>query len=115
MESKKSKLTDIVFNKNDNAKEEIKIEAADLKKAALVLRALNHKLRQDMLKTIDAHKNMTVSQLFSKLRVEQSVVSQHLAVLRQAKIVMVSREGKYMHYSINKEYLGFIAKLIREF
>ena len=56
-----------------------------IKKAALVLRALNHKLRQLILKTIDEHKRITVTELYVKLRLEQSVASQHLAILRKAR------------------------------
>ena len=48
-----------------------------IKKAALVLRALNHKLRQLILKTIDEHKRITVTEIYVKLRLEQSVASQH--------------------------------------
>jgi DNA-binding transcriptional ArsR family regulator len=85
-----------------------------IKKAALVLRALNHKLRQLILKTIDEHKRITVTELYVKLRLEQSVASQHLAILRKAEIVNTVREGKFIFYTINEDRITDINKFVKE-
>ncbi|WP_199727522.1 ArsR/SmtB family transcription factor [Hanamia caeni] len=85
-----------------------------IKKAALVLRALNHKLRQQILKTIDEQKRITVTELYVKLRLEQSVASQHLAILRKADIVNTVREGKFIFYTINEERIGDINKFVKD-
>lgn len=79
----------------------LKLDLLELKKAAVILRALNHKLRQQMIKVIDEHGKITVTDLYIKLRLEQSVASQHLAILRKAGFVTTSREGKYIYYSLN--------------
>jgi DNA-binding transcriptional ArsR family regulator len=83
----------------------VKVDLLNTKKAALILRALNHKLRQQMLKLIDEHGKMTVTELYLKLRLEQSVASQHLAILRKSAIVKTARNGKFIHYSINAKRL----------
>lgn len=87
-----------------------------IKKAALVLRALNHKLRQQIIRTIFEHKRITVTELYVKLRLEQSVASQHLAILRKAEIVSTVREGKFIFYTVNEERIetinGFVKKLV---
>lgn len=80
---------------------ELQIEAISLKKAALVFRAINHKLRQQMLQIIHQNGRITVTELYIKLRLEQSVASQHLAILRKAGFVNTERDGKFMFYSIN--------------
>ena len=85
-----------------------------IKKAALVLRAVNHKLRQEILKTIDEHQRITVTELYVKLRLEQSVASQHLAILRKADIVKTVREGKFIFYTLNEERIADINKFVRE-
>ncbi|MGN6531740.1 MAG: ArsR/SmtB family transcription factor [Ginsengibacter sp.] len=85
-----------------------------IKKAALVLRAINHKLRQLILKTIDEHKRITVTELYVKLRLEQSVASQHLAILRKADIVNTVREGKFIFYTINEKRIAEINKFVKE-
>lgn len=78
-----------------------KVDLIRLKKAAMVLRAMNHKLRQQILKLIDDHKKITVTEIYVKLRLEQSVASQHLAILRRAGIVNTTRDGKFIFYTVN--------------
>ncbi len=89
------------------------IDYLRIKKAALVLRALNHKLRQQIIKTINEHKRITVTELYVKLRLEQSVASQHLAILRKADIVSTVREGKFIFYTINEERIVAINDFVK--
>ena len=90
------------------------IDYADLRKAVLVLRALNHKLRQKMLDLIEENDRMTVTEIYVKLRMEQSVASQHLAILRRAGVVRTERDGKFIFYSLDKERLRQISELAGE-
>jgi DNA-binding transcriptional ArsR family regulator len=90
----------------------VKVDLLNTKKAALILRAVNHKLRQQMLKLIDEQGKMTVTDLYLKLRLEQSVASQHLAILRKAAIVKTVRNGKFIYYSINAERLGDLNEFV---
>ncbi len=85
-----------------------------IKKAALVLRALNHKLRQQVIKTIYENKRLTVTELYVKLRLEQSVASQHLAILRKAGIVSTERDGKFIFYTINSSRIEAINEFVKE-
>lgn len=89
------------------------IDYLKVKKAALVLRALNHKLRQQIIKTIHDHKRITVTELYVKLRLEQSVASQHLAILRKAEIVSTVREGKFIFYAINEARIAEINEFVK--
>ncbi|HQW83665.1 MAG TPA: metalloregulator ArsR/SmtB family transcription factor [Ferruginibacter sp.] len=85
-----------------------------LKKAALVLRALNHKLRQQLLKLIEEEKKITVTEIYVRLRLEQSVASQHLAILRKAGIVNTERDGKFIFYTVNFKRLEEISQFVKE-
>jgi DNA-binding transcriptional ArsR family regulator len=85
----------------------------NVKDASLVLRALNHKLRQQILKLMASKPGITVTELYVKLRLEQSVASQHLAILRRAGIVTTQREGKLIHYSIDPERVDQIGSLCK--
>ena len=59
-----------------------------LQRAKLKVRALNHPLRQKMLTLIKDNGNrMNVTDIYVKLRIEQSVASQHLAILRNQGLV----------------------------
>ena len=90
------------------------IDYLKIKKAALVLRALNHKLRQQIIKTIEEYKRITVTELYVKLRLEQSVASQHLAILRKAEIVNTVREGKFIFYTINEDRIVAINEFVKK-
>ncbi len=78
------------------------------KKAAMILRAVNHKLRQQIMNVINEKEKITVTDIYIKLRLVQSVCSQHLAILRRAKIVETERNGKSIFYKINKETISDI-------
>jgi DNA-binding transcriptional ArsR family regulator len=92
----------------------LKVDLLNVKKAALILRAVNHKLRQQILKLIDEHGKMTVTELYVKLRLEQSVASQHLAILRKAGFVNTERDGKFIYYSVNNQRLEELNQFIHE-
>jgi DNA-binding transcriptional ArsR family regulator len=95
-----------------NQKVQTRIDYLNVKKASLVLRALNHKLRQQMIKLLDENGKMTVTELYVQLRLEQSVASQHLAILRRAGIVKTDREGKYIHYRVNHDRVRQINEIV---
>ena len=94
----------------------LQINYYNVKKASLVLRSLNHKLRQQVIKIINESDKLTVTEIYVKLRLEQSVASQHLAILRKAGVVITKREGKFIYYTINKQRVEaineFISKLV---
>ncbi len=95
-----------------NGEVSVKIDLIQTKKSAAILRALNHKLRQQMVKLINDSKKMTVTEMYVKLRIEQSVASQHLAILRRANIVSTKRDGKFIFYSVNYSRLEEINKFV---
>ena len=93
-------------------KASIKVDYYNVKKAALTLRALNHKLRQQLLKLIDEEKKITVTEIYVRLKLEQSVASQHLAILRKAGIVSTERDGKFIYYIVNHKRIEEINKFV---
>lgn len=97
-----------------NGAHDASLDYLELRKAALVLRAVNHKLRQKMLDLLDENKRMTVTEIYVKLRLEQSVASQHLAILRSAGVVQTERNGKFIFYSVNRNRIGQISSLVEE-
>jgi len=92
----------------------IELDFKKVNDAAMVLRAVKNSLRRKMLVMIDEAPGITVTELFVQLRLEQSVTSQHLAILRQAGIVRTEREGKLIHYSINYDNIGKMSPLVEE-
>ncbi len=92
----------------------IKIDFFLLKKTAIILRALNHLLRQQIFNLLEENGKMTVSEIYGKLRLEQSVASQHLAIMRRAGIVKTERHKKFVYYRLNYDRIAQIDKSIKE-
>lgn len=95
-------------------KNELELNYVELRKAVLVLRAVNHKLRQQIIDLLEENERMTVTDLYIKLRLEQSVASQHLAILRRAGVVVTERSGKFIYYRVDKNRIGHINRLVEE-
>lgn len=108
---RKQKNESIVLKKGKN---NVQLDYAELRKAVLVLRAINHKLRQRIVDLLEESEHMTVTDIYIKLRLEQSVASQHLAILRRAGVVITERHGKFINYSLDKDRLAQISRLVEE-
>ena len=93
------------------SRKEIQVELLTLKKADLIIRALNHKLRLQIIRLLHDKDELTVTEIYVKLRLEQSVASQHLAILRRSGIVKTRRDGKFIYYSINPSRIDEIFKI----
>jgi DNA-binding transcriptional ArsR family regulator len=107
----KSKME--VFNLK-NGEQEIKLIYPELRKVVLILRAIGHDLRKKMVGLLRENEQMNVTDIYVKLRIEQSVASQHLAILRKAGIVLTTRNGKFINYTLNYERLAEVSVLIEK-
>jgi DNA-binding transcriptional ArsR family regulator len=87
---------------------ELEINILEIRKAALIFRAINHRLRQDILKLIHKSGKITVTELYRKMNLEQSVASQHLAILRTAGFVKTERDRRFVFYMVNYKSLEFV-------
>ena len=108
---RKQKNETVVLRKG---KKDIQLDYSELRKAVLVLRAVNHKLRQSVIDLLEENEKMTVTDIYIKLRLEQSVASQHLAILRRAGVVATERQGKFIYYALDHERLSQISRLVEE-
>jgi ArsR family transcriptional regulator, virulence genes transcriptional regulator len=92
----------------------ITIEGEVLQNAALVIRALNHPLRKKIVELIESKGELTVTEIYVQLRTEQSVASQHLAILREARWLNTRRDGKFIYYTINEDRFKQVADVISQ-
>lgn len=76
--------------------------AANAKKSASIMRAVKHGFWQQILLYLMKNPALTVTEIYVHFREEQSVVSQHLAILREAGVVKSERSGKHIRYSLNQ-------------
>lgn len=72
---------------------------------AQFFKALAHPLRIRVLEIL-RHGQQSVQELQQALGVDQSTVSQHLAVLRQKSIVTARKEGTTVRYAVRDRRVG---------
>ena len=68
------------------------IDNANLTKSSDLLRAVTHPLRMKLLAFIDQHEKINVNKIYGTLKLEQSITSQHLRILRNSDLVSANRE-----------------------
>ena len=93
----------------------ININHEKLDDSTQILRALAHPLRMKILHFIDQHDTINVNKIYNTLKLEQSITSQHLKVLRMSGLVIDEKDGKYMHYSLDYKKIGQAIQAIRNF
>lgn len=81
-------------------------EEKTVKQGALVLRAINHPLRKQIYNHLVQNPKQPVNVLYKHFRIEQTVASQMLGILREAGFVTTERQGKFVLYSANTERLS---------
>ena len=96
-------------------KAKVNINNEKLQLSSEILRALAHPLRMKILEFIDKHKTINVNKIYNTLKLEQSITSQHLRILRIAGIVITKREGKFIHYSIDYNKISNAVKAVDSF
>jgi DNA-binding transcriptional ArsR family regulator len=87
----------------------------NLDAASAVMRALTHSVRLRLIGFIDQNKKINVNKIYKTLKMEQSVASQHLRILREVKLVHAERKGKFIFYTVNYKKLEGIVTAIDKF
>lgn len=72
----------------------------DVRKVTLFVRVFDNKVRWAILEQLEKREYMNVTELYVALRMEQSVVSSHLAAMRKIGLVATNRDGKCVYYSV---------------
>lgn len=91
------------------------INPEKLEAASELLRALAHPLRLQIVEFIDQNDAINVNKIYNTLKLEQSITSQHLRVLRTTDLVSTEREGKFIHYRVDYDKIDQTVKAIRSF
>ncbi len=97
------------------SKAKVVLNAERIQYSLELLRALAHPLRIKILGFIDQHRSVNVNKIYNSLHLEQSIVSQHLKVLRSVGLVTTEREGKFIHYRVDYPTLQRTVGHIRQF
>lgn len=87
----------------------------NLNTASELLRAIAHPLRLQIIQFIDENKLINVNKIYNTLKLEQSITSQHLRILRKVGVVETRREGKFIYYSLNYAKIDYTNQCIINF
>jgi len=102
--------------KNDKlVKGGVAIDDKQVLEVSKTLRALSHPLRLKIIAFIDKQKETNVNQIYSGLKIEQSITSQQLKILRDASLVFSNKVGKVVFYSLNYQKIATISKVFKKF
>lgn len=93
----------------------VSINNEKLKDSSEILRAIAHPLRMKILEFIDQSDTINVNKIYNTLKLEQSITSQHLRILRVAGLVNTERDGKFIHYSIDYSKIANTVTAINHF
>ncbi len=76
----------------------------EIKQALDFFKVLAHSFSEKILPALKM-KELSVTEIYNSLNLEQSAVSVHLSKLREHKIVKARKDGKKTFYSINTEIM----------
>lgn len=77
--------------------------------------ALAEPTRRSILEMLSANGNLAATDIYKKFRASPPAISQHLKVLREAKLVRVEKRAQQRIYYINPEPMKELEKWIHQF
>jgi len=84
-----------------------------MKQVAQIFKALGDETRLEILVTL-AGREMCVCDILDVFKLSQPAISHHLKVLKQAGVLVDSRDGKWIYYSVNPNILAIVQDLLQE-
>ncbi|MDX8396135.1 MAG: metalloregulator ArsR/SmtB family transcription factor [Mariprofundaceae bacterium] len=78
----------------------------NLNQQVLIFKALGDPLRLRIMHLLTQYEELCVCHITDALEMPQSSISRHLSSLKQANLVKVRRDGKWMHYNISDDDLS---------
>ena len=91
---------------------QLSLDISKLELASSKLRAIAHRMRIAMIDLLRIHKKLSVTEIYSKLDIEQASASHHLNILKNKGILVSTREGKKIFYSLKNVVLTEIIECI---
>lgn len=81
-------------------------------KILIKLKAITDSTRLEILSLLSKNGTMCGCKLLEQLNITQGTLSHHMKVLSDADVVSIRKDGKWCHYSLNKEEICEIADFL---
>lgn len=92
----------------------VTFESDFLENATETLRAIAHPIRIAIIDILAKQGEMSVTEIYGQLKIEQAIASHHLRILKNKNVVVVQRSGKSSIYSLaNHDFSEIINILVR--
>lgn len=78
------------------------VEAGTVEETARMLRCLGHPIRLLILDLLEREEELTVTEIYETLGIEQAVCSQHLSLMRDKGVLHNRKEGVNVFYSVGE-------------
>jgi len=76
------------------------LQLDELEKAAFILKSIAHPSRLAIIKILSQQEWYAVSEISDKLKMEQSLTSHHLNILKMKGVLESKRDGKSVKYKL---------------
>jgi len=76
-----------------------------------IFKALNDPTRREILELLKA-KDLTAGEIADQFNISKPSISHHLDLLRQAGLVVSTKEGQFIYYSLNTTVMDEMLKWI---
>jgi len=86
----------------------------EVERAANMIKAISHPMRLAILGYLGEGNKMSVTEIHSLLKIEQSTASHHLGILKDKGILASVRNGKNTLYYLKRKNLSTLVKCISE-
>lgn len=88
------------------------IDTKKLETASETLKAIAHPIRISIVGLLDEGKELSVTEIYESLNIEQAVASHHLSILKNKDVLIANRVGKNCFYKLKYPQLSQIITCI---
>jgi ArsR family transcriptional regulator len=86
--------------------------AGDIENLAAILRALSDPVRLQILALLGRRGQLTITKLIPLLGLTQPTISHHLAILREAELIVETKVGREILRELNVDAMARVSSLI---
>ena len=79
-----------------------------LEEKAEMLRSMGHPLRLAIIHLLIESDELMVTDIYTKLDIEQAVASHHLRILKKNKVLASQKKGKFIYYFVKSPSVQII-------
>lgn len=92
--------------------EQLELNVYKLNQLSSRLKAMAHPVRIAIIEMLSNVPQMSVTEIYSRLSIEQAAASHHLNIMKNKGILVAQRDGKKMFYSLVNESLSDIIRCL---